>query len=243
GSVHLTVCEHRIGAGPHVPSPLGGCWRRGDFFALLAILAVTTLVLAVNLSHRSRRRALRPDAGFAAIAHVVEPMVDLLRQKGLVCDRNVAVELKALRREEFVKRATWLGAETNQAQKVLHPFGWPARDRVEDGADPLFIAGESERGEERGMYLDHHIFPRESAPAKYDRTTRLGAGEKRRKQRCQCCQWRALQTRECEVEHVAIGRAARLIDWAIDDREAKQVHFVIAPMDKDRWGSVAERAR
>src|SRR5256712_8183621 len=75
--------------------------------------------------------------------------------------------------------------------------------------------------------------------AKYDRTTRLGAGEKRRKQRLQRCQWRALQTRECEVEHVAIGRAARLIDWAIDDREAKQVHFVIAAMDKDRWGSEA----
>src|SRR5207245_10354772 len=79
--------------------------------------------------------------------------------------------------------------------------------------------------------------------AKYDRTTRLGTGEKRRELRCECCQWRALQTRECEVEHVAIGRAARLIDWAIDDREAKQVHSVIAAMDKDRWGSCAERAR
>src|SRR5207253_9327868 len=50
GAVTLKVCEHRVGAGPHVPYLLGGCWRRGDFFALLAILAVTTLVLAVNLS-------------------------------------------------------------------------------------------------------------------------------------------------------------------------------------------------
>ena len=85
--------------------------------------------------------------------------------------------------------------------------------------------------------------PRESTTAKYDRTTRLGAGQKRRKLRLERCQWRALQTRECEVEHVAIGRAARLIDWAIDDCEAKQVHLVIAAMDKDRWGSGAERAR
>src|SRR2546425_7548865 len=79
--------------------------------------------------------------------------------------------------------------------------------------------------------------------AKYDRTRRLGAGVRveRRKLRLQRCQWRALQTRECEVEHVATGPAI-LIDWAIEDCEAKQVHSVIAPIDKDRWGS-AEEAR
>src|SRR5207302_9328537 len=70
-----------------------------------------------------------------------------------------------------------------------------------------------------------------------------GAGQKRRKLRLQRCQWRALQTRECEVEHVSIGRTARLKGRAIEDREAKQVHLVIAAMDKDRWGSGTERAR
>src|SRR5437879_4806314 len=93
------------------------------------------------------------------------------------------------------------------------------------------------------MELDHHTVPRESTTAKYDRTTRLGAGQKRRKLRLQRCQWRALQTRECEVEHVGIGRTARLKGRAIEDREAKQVHLVIAAMDQDRWGSGAERAR
>src|SRR5438309_140470 len=52
-----------------------------------------------------------------------------------------------------------------------------------------------------------------------------------------------LQTRECEVEHVSIGRTARLKGRAIEDREAKQVHLVIAAMDQDRWGSGAEWAR
>src|SRR5712691_5676765 len=78
--------------------------------------------------------------------------------------------------------------------------------------------------------------------AKYDRTTRLGAGQKTRELRLEFCQWRALQTRECEVEHVAIGRAAILTGFAIDDGEAKQVHSVIAAIDKDRIGP-AEEAR
>src|SRR5207237_1279531 len=134
-------------------------------------------------------------------------------------------------------------AATDRSQDVLPVFGWRARDRVEDGADRLLIVGQSERREERGMSLDHHIVPRESTAAKYDRTTRLGAGQKRRKLRLQRCQWRALQTRECEVEHVGIGRTARLKGRAIEDREAKQVHLVIAAMDQDRWGSGAERAR
>src|SRR5713101_262855 len=72
--------------------------------------------------------------------------------------------------------------------------------------------------------------------AKYDRTRRLGTGQKTRELRLEFCQWRALQTRECEVEHVAIGRAAILIGWAIENREAKQVHSVIAAIDKDRIG-------
>src|SRR5260370_23666611 len=75
---------------------------------------------------------------------------------------------------------------------------------------------------------------------KYDRTTRLGAGVGEgacgSKLRLQRCQWRALQTRECEVEHVATGRAGRPLGWAIENREAKQVHSVIAAMDKDRFG-------
>ena len=131
----LKVREHRVGAGPDVEYLLRG-WRRrrSDFFALLAILAVT-------LSHRrGRGRALRPDAGFATIAHIVEPMVDLLRHKGHLCHWNVAEERIALSREEFLECATWVGAEQNQAQKVLHTLGWPARDPVEHGADPLFIA-------------------------------------------------------------------------------------------------------
>src|SRR6266852_2155938 len=78
--------------------------------------------------------------------------------------------------------------------------------------------------------------------AKYDRTRRLGTGQKTRELRLEFCQWRALQTRECEVEHVAIGRAAILIGWAIENREAKQVHSVIAAIDKNRWGP-AEEAR
>src|SRR5437879_611840 len=93
------------------------------------------------------------------------------------------------------------------------------------------------------MELDHHTVPRETTTAKYARTTRLGAGQKRRKLRLERCQWRALQTREGEVEHVSIGRTARLKGRAIEDREAKQVHLVIAAMDQDRWGSGAERAR
>src|SRR6266446_826768 len=90
------------------------------------------------------------------------------------------------------------------------------------------------------------MVPRESMTAKYDRTRRLETAPQhspcRRELRLEFCQWRALQTRECEVEHVAFGRAAILIDWAIEDCEAKQVHSVIAAIDFDRWGP-AEEAR
>src|SRR6266446_5085093 len=91
------------------------------------------------------------------------------------------------------------------------------------------------------------MVPRESMTAKYDRTRRLETAPQhspcRRELRLEFCQWRALQTRECEVEHVAIFRAAILIDWAIEDCEAKQVHSVIAAIDFDRWGPWPEGAR